>query len=80
MASLPLYKTLITRKGRHGLLSKLSGDKTKDGSPASTERRFFEAKEKGHSTFRNGLETQNSGLESEEKKPRQWPLGEGSAH
>ncbi|KAL8952438.1 MAG: hypothetical protein Q9183_007387 [Haloplaca sp. 2 TL-2023] len=77
VASLPLYKTLISRKGRQGLLSKLSGDRSKDGSPASTERRFFGVREKGNGMFGNDVETQDRGEESEEKRPGQWPLGEG---
>ncbi|KAL8659705.1 MAG: hypothetical protein Q9202_006985 [Teloschistes flavicans] len=65
VGSLPLYRTLISSKGRRSLLSQLSGDryKTMERSPASTERKFLENKHLHNkpsiSTYRNDLETQD---------------------
>lgn len=67
VASLPLYRALITSKGRRSILSRLSIDhgKRSDSSPAGTERNhLFEPKgsptKPSVSTFRDDLETRDS--------------------
>ncbi|KAL9594394.1 MAG: hypothetical protein Q9219_007053 [cf. Caloplaca sp. 3 TL-2023] len=66
VAALPLYRVLLTPKGRSTLKSRLSIERYKDmdGSPESTERRFFETKalpgKRSVRTFRDDLETQDS--------------------
>ena len=70
VASLPLYRVLITRKGRQNLLSRLSMERYKhmddDKSPEATERRFLDTnsgmEKEGKGTFRNDLETQDSAV------------------
>ncbi|KAL8878489.1 MAG: hypothetical protein Q9198_003707 [Flavoplaca austrocitrina] len=70
VASLPLYRVLITRKGRRNLLSRLSMERYKhmddDKSPGTTERRFLDTnagmEKEGKGTFRNDLETQDSAV------------------
>ncbi|KAL8724255.1 MAG: hypothetical protein Q9181_006909, partial [Wetmoreana brouardii] len=79
VGSLPLYRALITSKGRQSLLSRLSGERYKntDTSPASTERKFFESKgspiKPSVSTFRNDLETQDSERWRDDGQPQNFP-------
>ncbi|KAL8920775.1 MAG: hypothetical protein Q9208_006105 [Pyrenodesmia sp. 3 TL-2023] len=83
VASLPLYRALLTSKGRNSLLSRLSGERYKDvdsdGSPAGTERKFLEANTISHSkpavsTFREDLETQNSEFSKYAGRGQQVPF------
>lgn len=66
VSSLPLYRVLLTNKGRNSLMSRLSGDRYKDidSSPANTDRKFLDTNaspgKPSVSTFRDGLETQDS--------------------
>lgn len=82
VGALPLYKTLLTTKGRHSLLSRLSSERYKntDSSATSTERRFFESKgspsKPSVSTFRNDLETQNSGFDRDDGQAQRFPLAQ----
>ncbi|KAL9577528.1 MAG: hypothetical protein Q9203_007428 [Teloschistes exilis] len=79
VGSLPLYRTLISSKGRRSLLSRLSGDryKTVEASPASTERKFLENKhlhtKPSISTYRNDLETQDTELWKDDGQLRYFP-------
>lgn len=71
VGSLPLYRVLITRKGRTTLLSALSGDRYKDidSSPVGSEKKVLNTNtspansspaKPSVSTFRDDLETQDS--------------------
>ena len=67
VASLPLYRVLISSKGRRSIMSRLSIDRGKeclDMSPTGTERNLFDTKKSptkpSMSTFRDDLETQDS--------------------
>ena len=80
VASLPLYRVLLTPKGRSTLMSRLSIDRYKDieGSPESTERRFLETKtpsprKQSVRTLRDDLETQNSEFSKYSGAVRQFP-------
>ncbi|KAI4195250.1 MAG: hypothetical protein LQ350_007309 [Teloschistes chrysophthalmus] len=79
VGSLPLYRTLISSKGRRSLLSRLSGDryKTVEASPASTGRKFLENKDlhtkPSISTYRNDLETQDTELWKDEGQLQYFP-------
>ncbi|KAI4235525.1 MAG: hypothetical protein LQ352_008083 [Teloschistes flavicans] len=85
VGSLPLYRTLISSKGRRSLLSQLSGDryKTMERSPASTERKFLENKHLHNkpsiSTYRNDLETQDLEDWKDDSRGRQLQLPTTSA-
>ncbi|KAL9032375.1 MAG: hypothetical protein Q9180_006536 [Flavoplaca navasiana] len=82
VASLPLYRVLITRKGRRNLLSWLSMERYKhmddDKSPGATERRFLDTnagtEKEGKGTFRNDLETQDSAVCERERRVGAVPL------
>ncbi|KAL8669417.1 MAG: hypothetical protein Q9168_005993 [Polycauliona sp. 1 TL-2023] len=81
VASLPLYRVLITRKGRRSLLSKMSIERYKhmDESPGGTERKFLEDGTEGrgmggNATFRNGLETQDSVYSEDARRDDHVPL------
>lgn len=82
VASLPLYRALLTSKGRNSLLSRLTSGRYKDmdsdGSPAGTERKFLEANtshgKPAVSTFREDLETQDSEFSKYAGKGQQVPL------
>ncbi|KAL8728534.1 MAG: hypothetical protein Q9166_005356 [cf. Caloplaca sp. 2 TL-2023] len=79
VASLPLYRVLITRKGRRSLLSRLSMERYKDtdDSPGVTERRFLDTPgspgRRKITTFRNDLETVDSNF-SESARGGHVPL------
>ncbi|KAL8945603.1 MAG: hypothetical protein Q9222_007875 [Ikaeria aurantiellina] len=81
VSSLPLYRILITSKGRHSLMSRLSVDRYKnmDSSPAGTERKFFgghvSPRKQSNSTYRNDLETQHSEF-SKEGQGQHIPLAQ----
>lgn len=79
VASLPLYRVLLTSKGRKSLMSRLSMERYKDidTSPrASTERGFFETKATKPSvrTFRDDLETQDTEFSKYKEAPRRLSL------
>lgn len=87
VASLPLYRVLITRKGRRSLLSRLSMERYKnmdDNSPGATERKFLDThhddgSEQGKGrrtvgTFRNDLETQDSAFSEDARRTDHVPL------
>ncbi|KAL8688128.1 MAG: hypothetical protein Q9218_005882 [Villophora microphyllina] len=79
VGSLPLYRALISSKGRRSLFSRLSSDryKTTDSSPASTERKLFGTKGSSEkpsvSTYRNDLETQDWESEKDHGQPQHFP-------
>ncbi|KAL9576089.1 MAG: hypothetical protein Q9212_007394 [Teloschistes hypoglaucus] len=79
VGSLPLYRTLISSKGRRSLLSRLSGEryKTVEASPTSTERKFLETKhlhaKPSISTYRNDLETQDTELWKDDGQLQHFP-------
>lgn len=74
VASLPLYRVLLTPKGRNNLRSRLSGERRLSGepyksdrsSPTSMERQLFKAHslpgQPSVSTYRDDLETQDSAV------------------
>lgn len=81
VASLPLYRVLITRKGRRSLMSRLSMERYKsmDDSPGGTERKFRDTKGSPGgrgtvSTFRNDLETQDSAFSEDARRTDHVPL------
>ncbi|KAI4100418.1 MAG: hypothetical protein LQ339_005479 [Xanthoria mediterranea] len=87
VASLPLYRVLITRKGRRSLLSRLSMERYKNMddnySPGATERKFLDThhddgsergKGRAVGTFRNDLETQVSAFSEDAKRTDHVPL------
>ncbi|KAL8849248.1 MAG: hypothetical protein Q9221_005778 [Calogaya cf. arnoldii] len=88
VASLPLYRVLITRKGRRSLLSRLSMERYKnmdDNSPGATERKGLASEsdtvgtELGKDgrrlgTFRNDLETQDSAFSEDARRTDHVPL------
>ncbi|KAL8804914.1 MAG: hypothetical protein Q9223_005538 [Gallowayella weberi] len=81
VASLPLYRVLITRKGRRSLLSRLSMERYKnmEESPGGTERKFMDSNrspggEGTVSTFRNDLETQDSAFSDDARRSDHVPL------
>ncbi|KAL9025149.1 MAG: hypothetical protein Q9196_005985 [Gyalolechia fulgens] len=79
VASLPLYRVLLTRKGRRSIMSRLSTERSKsvDTSPAgSTERGFLEIKAAKPSdrTFRDDLEIQSIECSKYREAPHHLPL------
>ncbi|KAL8986922.1 MAG: hypothetical protein Q9169_008745 [Polycauliona sp. 2 TL-2023] len=89
VASLPLYRVLITRKGRRSLLSRLSMERYKhvDDSPGATERKLMDngtqnggmsgnndRTRNGNGTFRNDLETQDSMYSEDARRDDHVPL------
>ncbi|KAL8647397.1 MAG: hypothetical protein Q9226_006446 [Calogaya cf. arnoldii] len=88
VASLPLYRVLITRKGRRSLLSRLSMERYKnmdDHSPGATEREKLASvsdtvgtemgkEERRLGTFRNDLETQDSAFSQDARRTDHVPL------
>ncbi len=77
VSSLPLYRVLITRKGRRSLLSRLSMERYKNMDD-ETERKFVDSNgSPGRatvSTFRNNLETQDSAFSDDARRTDHVPL------
>lgn len=79
VASLPLYRVLLTTKGRKSLMTRLSMERYKDmdTSPTgSTERGFLEMKvtKPAVRTFRDDLETQDTEFSKYKEAPHHLPL------
>ncbi|KAL8938465.1 MAG: hypothetical protein Q9216_003878 [Gyalolechia sp. 2 TL-2023] len=79
VASLPLYRVLLTTKGRKNIMSRLSIERYKgtDASPrGSIERGFLETKATKPSvrTFRDDLETQDTEYSKYKEAPHHLPL------
>ncbi|KAL8860979.1 MAG: hypothetical protein Q9178_002492 [Gyalolechia marmorata] len=77
VSSLPLYRVLITRKGRRSLLSRLSMERYKNMDD-DTERKFIDSNgSPGRTTvgtFRNNLETQDSTFSEDARRTDHEPL------
>ncbi|KAL8678399.1 MAG: hypothetical protein Q9224_004984 [Gallowayella concinna] len=82
VASLPLYRVLITRKGRRSLLSRLSMERYKnmdESAGGGTERKFLDTNRSSAGqgtvgTFRNDLETQDSAFSMDARRTDHVPL------
>ncbi|KAI4110553.1 MAG: hypothetical protein LQ345_006978 [Seirophora villosa] len=82
VASLPLYRVLLTPKGRNNIRSRLSGERYKDvgDSPAETQRRFCDTLaspgKRSVSTYQGDLETQDSESSKYGRGIQQVPLAQ----
>ncbi|KAL9008662.1 MAG: hypothetical protein Q9173_006234 [Seirophora scorigena] len=80
VASLPLYRVLLTPKGRSNIRSRLSGERYKDvdDSPAETQRKGFgtlaSPGKRSVSTYHGDLETQDSEASKYSRGFQQVPL------
>ncbi|KAL8835445.1 MAG: hypothetical protein Q9170_003322 [Blastenia crenularia] len=81
VASLPLYRVLLSAKGRNSLMSRLSIDRYKDletSNTSNTERGFLDTRtspgKPSVSTFRDGLETRDVEFPKKSRGAQHVPL------